>query len=192
VASADVSKTPDLVTLDLTAGTPTRNDPNAKVIFPNLGYKTQIATALWTVAYATLAGDMSLQNKTRIWIDGNYTNINIPDSQKILMTDPTTGYTYVAGKYGRETIDGKSVELGIGSRMLEHANALIAGAYIVQRDGSGKPILDVHGRPYLILDGNGFPQAAGNVSTAAVNRYIQVVDAMKEFTQTWTLADIGH
>jgi hypothetical protein len=190
VPSTDTSKTPGLATFDLTTADPTRSDPSAKILFPNIGYKTQIATQLYTAANASLSGDQTLQHKMNVWVDGTGLTINIPDNQKIKACDPATGYTYVARKYGREDIDGKSVELGIASRMLEHANALIADAYLVQRDGNNKPILDSFGRPTLILDGNGQPQSGGNTTVAAVGRYIQVIDAAALFSRWFTLADI--
>jgi len=179
VASNDTSKIPALQTFDLTAANPTRNDPNAKIIFPNIGYKSQLATALWTASFAQLGGDQTLVNKMRVWIDGQVGAINIPDAQKILMTDPASGYTYVARKYGNDVIDGKTVEKGIASRMLQHANQMIGVAYQCQKDVNNKPILDSFGRPQLILDGQGQPQETGLITTTEVARYIAIIDAVK-------------
>lgn len=179
-SGSDNSKTPDLHALDLTAPTPTRSDSNARIAFPNIGYKVQVSTALSTALFAQASGDQTLVNKMRVWIDGQVGQVNIPDSQKIMMTDPSSGYTYVARKYGTEVIDGKTVETGIASRMLQHANALVASAYIVQLDGNGKPILDAYGRPQLVLDGNGQPQVnATGVSLQTVSRYVQLIDGVK-------------
>jgi hypothetical protein len=179
IPSNDTSKVPTLQTLDLTAGNPSRNDPSAKVIFPNIGYKSQIATALYTTIFAQLGGDQTLVNKMRVWIDGQVGQVVLPDAQKILMTDPISGYTYVARKYGNEDIDGKTVEKGIASRMLQHGNAMIAQTYIVQRDGNNKPILDSFGRPTLVLDGNGQPQESGLMTTSELGRYVAIIDEVK-------------
>jgi hypothetical protein len=179
IPASETSKTPALQTLDLTAPVPTRSTANDRVVFPNVGYKSQLATAMWTATYASLGGDLNLQNKMRVWIDGQIGEIKIPDAQKILMSDPTTGYTYVARKYGNEVIDGKTVETGIASRMLQHANQMIGKAFDCVVDGNNKPILDSFGRPQLILDGNGQPKPSGQLTVGEVNRYIALIDAVK-------------
>lgn len=180
VPSSNTSKAPDLQTLDLTKSAVTRADPQATIVFPNIGYKVQIATALYTALFSMLSGDQNLVNKMRVWIDGQVGQITIPDAEKILFTDPQTGYTFVARKYGPETLDGKTVDKGIASRMLAHANAMLGAAYQVQRDGNSQPILDSYGRPSLILDVNGQPQPGGPVSVGDLGRYVQIIDATKQ------------
>lgn len=175
VAGNDNNKTPELKIMDLTVANPTRNDPGAKVLFPNIGYDIQVSTAMNTALFGALSGDTTLMNKMRVWIDGQGKQVNIPDSEKIMVTDPTQGITYVARRFGTENIDGKPTELGIASRMIQHANALIAAAYIVQRDGNNQPILDSYGRPQLILDGNGNPQLSGALTPGEVTRYISLI-----------------
>jgi len=118
----------------------------------------------------------------RIWIDGQIGGITIPDAQQARFTDPLTGYTYVARKYGTETIDGKTVEKGIASRMIAHANAILAASYVVSLDNNGKPILDSYGRPTLVLDGSGQPQQSGSIAPTwhdLVN-YVGLLDAVKQ------------
>jgi len=180
VPSSDKSKTPELAILDLSKPIATRNDPNATVVFPNVGYKVQLATAIYTALFSALSGDQTLVNKMRLWIDGQVGQVNIPDAQKIMFTDPNTGYSFVARKYGNETIDGKTVEKGIASRMIQHANALLSAVYIVQRDGQNKPILDGYGRPTLVLDGNGNPQLTGQLGVSDLGKYVQILDATKQ------------
>ena len=125
---------------------------------------------------------MNLMNKMRIWIDGQVGGITIADAQQTRFTDPLSGYTYVARKYGTETIDGKSVEKGIASRMIAHANAILAAAYVVSLDSSNKPILDSYGRPTLVLDGNGQPQQSSSLAPTwqdLVN-YVGLLDGVKQ------------
>jgi hypothetical protein len=52
-----------------------------------------------------------------------------PAEQQATWVDPLSGQSYVAHRYGTETIDGQEVDRGIGARMLDWANILTAEAY---------------------------------------------------------------
>ena len=52
-----------------------------------------------------------------------------PAEQQATWVDPLSGQSYVAHRYGTETIDGQDVDRGIGARMLDWANILTAEAY---------------------------------------------------------------
>ena len=76
-----------------------------------------------------------------------------------------TGKTYIAKTFGLETIFGRTVQKGIGARILEYANALLERAYVV-RDG---PDLDGDGRPdwsIPVMGDNGLPQVKFDPSIA--------------------------
>ncbi len=178
---ADSSATPSPITLDLTQATPTR-PADARILFPNLGYKTQLATALLVGLHSRLSTDMQLMDKMRIWIDGQVGGITIPDAAQTRFTDPLTGYTYVARKYGSDTIDGRVVEKGIASRMIGHANALLSATYLVTHDAGGNPILDSYGRPTLVLDSSGQPQplVAQDHTTQDLINYVGLLDSVKQ------------
>jgi hypothetical protein len=185
---ADTSATPTPVTMDLTQATPSR-PADARILFPDLGYKMQLATALQVGLHSRLSTDMNLMDKMRIWIDGQIGGITIPDAQQTRFTDPLTGYTYVARKYGTEMIDGRAVEKGIASRMIMHANAVLAAAYVVQLDTSNRPVLDSYGRPQLVLDGSGQPQTSTSIAPTwqdLVN-YVGLLDAVKQIE-----GDLGY
>lgn len=123
-------KNPGPVALDLTAADGVATRPaGARVLFPNVGYKQQLGTVIFSALFSKLNTDMTLINKTRIWIDGQVGQVNLAPSETIKFTDPTQGYTYVARLYGTEKIDGRDVEKGIGSRMLKHANDLMLAAH---------------------------------------------------------------
>jgi hypothetical protein len=159
--------------------TPSR-DANASILFPNVGYKQQLSTVVFTALFSRLNTDMTLMNKMRLWIDGQVGQVTLPDAQQVRFTDPASGYTYVARRYGTETIDGKTVELGIASRVVMHANAYVAAAYDVERDASGKPVLDAFGRPTLKLDGNGQPVVKDATLAGQLAQYVGLVDGMRE------------
>ena len=125
---------------------------------------------------------MTLANKMRLWIDGQVGGLNLPEADQVHFYDPSSGYTYVARKYGREQIDGRSVEKGIASRMLEHANALIAASYQVKTDAQGQVVTDAFGVPALALDANGQPVPVTDESTrmAELTRYVGLLDATRQ------------
>lgn len=52
-----------------------------------------------------------------------------PADQQATWVDPLSGQSYVAHRYGTETVDGREVERGIGARMLDWMNVLTAEAY---------------------------------------------------------------
>jgi hypothetical protein len=174
-------KTPSIRLLDLTSESPSRS-PHARVVFPNVGYKQQLAGAMFTAIFSRLSTDMALVNKLRIWIDGQVGGVDLPEPEQIRFTDPESGYTYIARKYGSETIDGKTVDKGIASRMLQHANELLAASYEVETDASGAPVRDAFGAPVLKKGADGQPVPLDPDTTRAgeLNSYIGLLDALRQ------------
>jgi hypothetical protein len=174
-------KTPSPRLLDLTADAPAR-DPGAMILFPNVGYKQQLGALVFAAVFSRLDSDMNLINKMRLWIDGQVGGINVPAAEQVRFTDPASGYTYIARKYGSETIDGKAVDRGIASRMIAHANALLAASYQVQVDGQGQPLVDSFGAPLLALDGDGqpIPLDPDTSKAADLTRYVGLLDATRQ------------
>jgi hypothetical protein len=162
----------------MTAATPQR-PLGAQVIFPNVGYKTQLGTVIYSLLFSRLNTDMTLANKTRLWIDGQVGQVTVPTTQQVRFTDPVSGYTYIASKFGDDpglSGFGQAVDSGIASRMLAHANALLAVAY----QTTGK--VNEFGQPELA---GTKPTLAGDPDTAAVNaqtlrQYIGVLDATRQ------------
>jgi hypothetical protein len=133
-----------------------KRNEGAQLLFPNLGYRQQNVAAILAGIYSRDV-DLTLVNKMRIYvdgIDGNLSKLTIPDEQQVRFYNPNTGFTYIARKFGPQEIDGKTVDRGIGSRMLQYANILQAAAYEVEtEDGkvNGTPIFDQYGQPKLVL-----------------------------------------
>jgi hypothetical protein len=161
--STDVPKI-HLLDLANTQAAPSR-PTDAQLLYPNLGYRQQINALLWGQVYSRLNTDLTMANKLRIWIEGYPGAFDIPAAQQVKFYNPESGLTYVARTWGTEVIDGKTVDKGIGSRMLAHANALLAFVYQVQKDATGNPILDQFGMPTLVTDASGNAQLV----TDAVN-----------------------
>lgn len=160
----------------------------AFLLFPNLGFRQQLGALIWAELFSRLGTDLSLANKLRIQLESTEGVIDIPDDQKIKFTDPRSGFTYMARLYGPDTIDGKAVDLGIGSRMLARANVLLAGAYQVELDADQKPVVDQYGRPTLTLDATGQPMpSTDDAAITAFGDYIGLVDTSVQVARL-----IGH
>lgn len=171
--------TPRLLDLTSTDAPPSRPSDH-KVLFPNIGYRQQLAAAVNAGLFSRMNTDMALMNKMRIWIDGQVGALELPAEQQVRFTDPDSGYTYVARRYGAEEIDGKQVERGIASRMIQHANALMADAYWVERTEDGGVVLDELGQPALILDDDGQPKVRAATKVGTFRRYVGLVDAVRQ------------
>jgi hypothetical protein len=104
---------------------------NSVAIFPNIGFLQQTNMAILAMVYSRSGNDVSLINKMRVMLDND--NGTKPEgARRIAFVDPDSGFRYVATRFGTENFVGKTprkVELGIASRMLEHANDLAKVAY---------------------------------------------------------------
>lgn len=173
-AAAKVNLTP----LHITDEMPSR-PASANVLFPNVGYKQQLGVLIFSHIYSRMNGDLTLSNKLRLWIDGQLGEVEIPDAQQVRFHDPTSGYTYVARRYGDDVIDGKTVDAGIASRMVSHANELAAVAYQVE-EVDGELSFDAFGRPVLVLDSDGHPIVIDADREAELRRYVGLMDAARQ------------
>jgi hypothetical protein len=109
-------------------------------IDPQVGWEQQ----KWLI-YSTMV--FLPENQKQYWVDQLRLYQLGLDSDpefdnRIELHDPY-GRVYVAKSLGKETIFGKPVERGIGARVLEYANELLAAAYVTtdgpDKDGDGKP-----------------------------------------------------
>ncbi len=176
--------------MDLTVTTTAPSRPaGAKILYPNFGYLQQLYASLFSMLYARDNTDMTLIHKMRIWVDGIEGSISdnaFPDPKdQVRFTDPNSGFTYIARRFGTEEIDGRQVDMGIASRMLEHANQLLALSYVVDKDANGNVVLDQYGRPSLVLDANGQPQPldAADSKKGALVRYVGLIDSIRQLGQ---------
>lgn len=158
-------------------------------VFPNLGYDQQSEATIYAMLFARETGDMTLINKMRIWIegvDGNIGTTGFPNpAEQVRFFNPASGLTYIARKYGPETVSGKTVDKGIGSRMLQFANILLAGTYKCEMQADKvTPVLDEYGQAKLILDGTGQPTMvnADKASTrfTALTMYVGHIDGVRQ------------
>lgn len=172
-------KTPSPKMFDLTSESASR-PAGSSILFPNIGYKQQLAAAMFAGLFSRLNTDMTLMNKLRLWVDGAVDAITIDNAYAAKFTDPASGYTYVARKYGTEVLDGKTVDKGIASRMVAHANALAAVAYKTKKDSGGATQLDSFGRPLLELDSAGQAIIEDYDRASELTRYVGLLDSVRE------------
>jgi hypothetical protein len=185
--------------MDLTTRTLQPKRPaDALVVFPNVGYKQQLATAVNVALFSRLSTDMTLMNKMRVWIDGQDGQLALPDAEQVRYTDPSSGYTYVARKYGNEDIDGKLVDRGIASRMVAHANAMLAAAYEIDetpvqtgQSAVAPSTRDAFGRPRLKKDATGQPIVKSAELAGQLDRYVGLLDALREIEMRLGYGPLG-
>lgn len=177
--------------LDLADPEDPRRADNARILFPNVGYKQQLGVVVFANLYSRVGSDMQLANKMRLWMLGHDDAIEVAEAQQIRFTDPTSGYTYVARRYGNDAIDGKVVDKGIASRMLAHANDLLIASFEVVKDGEGKVVVDEFGQPVLALDEDGSPILLESGRIAELNRYIGLLDAARQIGYRLGYGPIG-
>jgi hypothetical protein len=101
------------------------------------------------------------------WIDmmrifrlGTNSTPLFPVDQQATWVDPLSGQSYVAHRYGSETIDGQPAERGIGARMLDWMNILTAEAYETNgtdpATGGFNYVRGTDGQPVVKKDGQRF------------------------------------
>jgi hypothetical protein len=168
---------------DLTAKTITRPQ-GAMVVFPNVGYKQQLAMAIYGAMFSRLSSDLTLLNKMRLSIDGDKAPL-VPGTREVRFQDPVTGFSYIAGKYGDDLVDGQRVDHGIASRMVGRANQLVAQAYVVKTDAvTGKPMVDEQGQWVLAVDADGKPlQTTSPDAQLKLRRYVGLLDAVRQLSR---------
>jgi hypothetical protein len=120
----------------------------AKVLDPLFGYRAKVPAMILTMLFQPIDSNMEMVNRARIWIEGGPEGVKVADADKVVFYDPAAGTTWGATKFGTEVIDGKTVQIGIGARMLAHANELLAAAYNVKTDAAGQ-VVYVGGQPVI-------------------------------------------
>jgi hypothetical protein len=185
--------------LDFSGDAPVRSGKasDVSILFPNLGYRQQLGAMIWSQLFSREGTELTLANKLLMYVEGTEGVINIDTatgagasgdagvvgvtggtSIKTKFRDPRSGFTYVARLYGPDIIDGKTIDSGIASRMIAHANDLLALAYQVEKDTDGKPIVNEFGGYDAVLDASRQPIAIGDATTlTAFADYVGLLDA---------------
>ena len=181
---------PPVHATDLTVAGDVTRPAGAKVLFPNIGYDQQLDLLMFTHIFAKVNTDLDLARKMWIWIDGHLGEFDVPEDQQVRFTDANSGFTYVARKYGTELVDGRTIEKGIGSRMLQRANLLLEQVYEIDRDLDGKPLYNEFGQPQVtMVDGLAIERTSMSAADAynakhEMIRYIGLLDTAVQIENT--------
>jgi hypothetical protein len=117
---------------DVSSGLGNTPAPAASLgIDPELGFEVQKFVALYSLLYLPESWKRDWVDLSLIFQFGVNADPQFSADESVTFVDPISGEAYVARSYGKETIDGRSVERGIGGRVLEWANTLAASAYEV-------------------------------------------------------------
>jgi hypothetical protein len=131
-------------------GMPTR-PPGSRLLFPNIGYRQQLPTVVYSMLFSSLNSDLSTVHATRIWTEGGAEQVDVPEAERVRFRNPETGIVYVARRYGPDMVDGKEVDRGIASRMIAHANELLVDTYQVEVDDRLRPVYNPDGSVRVVL-----------------------------------------
>ncbi len=166
-------------------GTP-RRPPGSRLVFPNIGYRQQLPTAVYSMLFSSLNSDLSTVHRTRIWTEGGAEAVDIPEADRVRFRNPETGIIYVARRYGPDNIDGEVVDRGIASRMIARANDLLIDTYQVEVDENLRPVFASDGSLRTVLNPTTRNPVARNMDTrrqtAAEQRYrnyVGLIDATR-------------
>ncbi len=161
---------------------------NAELVDPNNGFNEQIYAMVWGSIYFPTTWSQAWIDDARITALAA-DQITWPANETYAFYNPKTGMTYKAHGSGTETVFGVVHQRGIGARMLEWANKLVALSYVVNRDTSGNAILNADGTPELVLDSNGHPEPESTAAStlATLDKFVNNVDIMRQLTSTFIM-----
>jgi hypothetical protein len=156
-----------------------------------VGYRLQVPTAIFAMLFSSLNSELTTINKFRIWTVGGGEQVDVPENEQIRFINPETGVTYAARRYGVDAnlsgltsanpMNQRQIDRGIASRMIAHANELLAGAFRVQStnaDGTHVMARDSAGA-LIPVDAN--LQVRARAITAYRN-YVGLVDAVRNIS----------
>ncbi|MBL9038372.1 MAG: hypothetical protein JNG84_07660 [Archangium sp.] len=125
---------------------------NSVAIDPQISWEQQKFLIAWTLMYLPENQQQTWLNQLGLWELGADTDPGFPNRIELHLPD---GRIFIARTQGLETIMGKTVQKGVGARMLEWGNELLKRAYVTT-DG---PDLDGNGTPdwYVPVYANGKP-----------------------------------
>lgn len=101
-------------------------------IDPEVGFEVQKFVAFFSLVYLPESWKRDWVDLMRIYKLGADPDPGFGPEERLVFRDPISLDTYVAHALGTETIDDRSVQRGIGARMLAWANLLAASGFEVE------------------------------------------------------------
>jgi len=163
----------------------------SQLLFPNIGYRQQLPMVVWSMLFSSLNSNLDTIHRMRIWSEGGPEQIDVPASERVRFRNPESGITYVARRYGSDQVDGETIDQGIASRMIAHANELLADAYQVRVNERLEPIYAADGSVEVVTDARGqrlVPQLANGmrqdsrrngIAVTRFRNYVGLIDATR-------------
>jgi hypothetical protein len=193
-------------TFDGTADLNPQAPANVAVLDPQVGWEQQKFLIAYTLMYLPENAKQYWLNQFQIYELGKDADPGFDN--RIEFHDPT-GKVYIARTMGKETLFGKTVQKGIGARVLEWANVLMNQAYVTTPgpDLDGDTVPDwyepafVNGAPVVKFD-SGIQSAPGcnandnsgctctaNRACVALESYTEVPMFMRQAMDAYGLSD---
>jgi hypothetical protein len=165
-----------------------RRPPESRLLFPNIGYRQQLPMVVWSMLFSSLNSNLDTIHRTRIWTEGGPEQVDVAESERTRFRNPETGLTYIARRYGPDSVDGETIDSGIASRMIAHANELLVDTYQVRVDDRNQPVYNPDcSVDAVVVRGQLVPANADNQrQTIAVTRYrnyVGLIDATRNISR---------
>jgi len=117
----------------------TSSNATTMPVAPEVSWEQQKFLIAWTLMYLPENQQQNWLSQMGIWELGSDADPQFANRIELHLPN---GKTYIAKTFGKETVLGKNVQKGIGARMLEWGNELMASAYETTNgpdlDGDGK------------------------------------------------------
>jgi hypothetical protein len=158
---------------------------------PEVGFEVQKFVIFWSLLFLPENWKQNWVDMMRVWVIGSDVNPTFPNDQSIAWRDPVSGQLYVAHSYGREEIDGHSVQRGIAARAIEWANVLTKEAYEVESedDLTGELTLatytDDADCPEAVSSCQGQPIQKDAKLAIRTNNYKSVIDYLRDVSSAF-------
>jgi hypothetical protein len=172
---------------DLASGAADTPAPTASIgVDPEVGFEVQKFVALYSLLYLPESWKRDWVDLSLIFQFGVNADPGFSADESVTFVDPMSSEVYVARSYGKETLDGRNVERGVGGRVLEWANTLAANAYeVVGTDPvTGRTeyakYKDDSACPTGVFHCTGQPVVKSQVFAARLRNYKSVIDFMQQ------------
>jgi hypothetical protein len=172
------------------------NAPQTMAIDGQVGWEQQKFLIAWTLMYLPENAKQEWLNMLNIW---ERTEDTDPVFQNRIEFHDPNGKVFVAKTFGTETIFGKTVQIGVGARILEFANQLLSQAYettTVTNNGVTwyVPVIDpATGAPRVKKmyadDTDGKTACSENAFCVQLQGYTEIPFFMRQALQAYGLAD---
>ena len=152
------------------------------VIDPQVGWEQQKFALLFSLIFLP-------ENQKTYWVDQmriyDLTIDGDPGFENRIEFQDPTGRTYVAHSIGTEVLFGKTVEKGVGARILQYANELLDQAVVTEpitRDGRvvGRKAKLTNGLPTYLAGGTPVASCEQSRGCQKMKNYVAVPKLMKE------------